>query len=79
MKAASLRRWLNSISLAARRGDRVAIVVNGKSIGTMVLMQVPTSAVFDIESAFYSAGTEDEQATVTRNLAGAIRKAIRAL
>ncbi|MEO7997839.1 MAG: hypothetical protein ABI852_10365 [Gemmatimonadaceae bacterium] len=76
VKPQSLDRWLNAIRAAARRGARVAIVVDGRSVGTMVLMQTPTGAEFEIDAAFFSSGTESDRANAARKLASAIKKSV---
>lgn len=77
VKAQSLDRWLNAVRGAQRRGDRVAIVVDGKSIGTMVLMQTPGGADFEIDAGFFSSGTESERANAAKMLASGITKSLR--
>lgn len=77
VKPASLDRWLNAIRATARRGDRVAIVVDGRSIGTMVLMQIPDGAEFEIDAGFFSSGTEAERANAAKMLASRITKSLR--
>lgn len=77
VKPESLDRWLSSISAAARRGDRVVIIIDGKSIGTMVLMQTPTRADFEIDASFVSSGTESERAVAVKELAAGITNGLR--
>jgi hypothetical protein len=77
VKPASLVQWLSSIRAAASRGDHVLICIDQKSIGTMVLMQTPTDANFEISGSFISSGTEDQRSEAVKKLAAQIKQSLK--
>ncbi|MEP6833039.1 MAG: hypothetical protein ABJB74_06575 [Gemmatimonas sp.] len=77
VKPASLGGWLARARAVTMRGDRIALVLDGKSVGEMTLMQSPTDSFFEIDAAFYSSGNEERRADATRKLVKEIKASLK--
>lgn len=58
----AMARWQEGLRRAVSRGDRLALVLDDKVLGVMMVQQAPTDPEFAIDAGFFSTGTEKDKA-----------------
>ncbi|MEP6765093.1 MAG: hypothetical protein ABJB66_12310 [Gemmatimonadaceae bacterium] len=69
--------WLLATRFAVQEGSRIAIVIDGKSIGQLMWMKPPEGNELEIDASFFSSGNEDSKLDATKALAKRIKASMK--